>query len=181
MTPLLPWRLGGAAGRLLPDVAPGAHGPRSAWPASTPSALDSLAALTGPRLSGAVSSPQWTRDTASPPHPPSTLRMGVLCPPATCGRFSFGRNTSTSLSSQAGEKHYHPLCALCVRCGRMFAEGEEMYLQGKDKTAPPGPLGPIPRAGCEPCYLASWEAHPPARRQRVGGRATGPGDGLGVG
>lgn len=31
----------------------------------------------------------------------------------------------------------------------MFAEGEEMYLQGKDKTAPPGPLGPIPRARCE--------------------------------
>nr|XP_015102321.1 actin-binding LIM protein 2 isoform X15 [Vicugna pacos] len=31
---------------------------------------------------------------------------------------------------EAGEKHYHPLCALCVRCGRMFSEGEEMYLQG---------------------------------------------------
>ncbi|ELW62221.1 Actin-binding LIM protein 2, partial [Tupaia chinensis] len=31
---------------------------------------------------------------------------------------------------KAGEKHYHPSCALCVRCGQMFAEGEEMYLQG---------------------------------------------------
>ncbi|KAM9086770.1 actin-binding LIM protein 2 isoform 2-T2 [Megaptera novaeangliae] len=31
---------------------------------------------------------------------------------------------------EAGEKHYHPLCALCVGCGQMFAEGEEMYLQG---------------------------------------------------
>ncbi|XP_066089957.1 actin-binding LIM protein 2 isoform X8 [Saccopteryx bilineata] len=31
---------------------------------------------------------------------------------------------------EAGEKHYHPACALCVRCGCMFAEGEEMYLQG---------------------------------------------------
>lgn len=31
---------------------------------------------------------------------------------------------------QAGEKHYHPSCALCVRCGQMFSEGEEMYLQG---------------------------------------------------
>ncbi|XP_072802860.1 actin-binding LIM protein 2 isoform X5 [Vicugna pacos] len=31
---------------------------------------------------------------------------------------------------EAGEKHYHPLCALCIRCGRMFSEGEEMYLQG---------------------------------------------------
>ncbi|EDM00053.1 rCG35876 [Rattus norvegicus] len=33
-------------------------------------------------------------------------------------------------SSRAGEKHYHPSCALCVRCGQMFSEGEEMYLQG---------------------------------------------------
>ncbi|KAF6128486.1 actin binding LIM protein family member 2 [Phyllostomus discolor] len=31
---------------------------------------------------------------------------------------------------EAGEKHYHPSCALCARCGRTFAEGEEMYLQG---------------------------------------------------
>ncbi|XP_037385365.2 actin-binding LIM protein 2 isoform X1 [Talpa occidentalis] len=31
---------------------------------------------------------------------------------------------------EAGEKHFHPACALCVRCGRMFSEGEEMYLQG---------------------------------------------------
>ncbi|XP_021251012.1 actin-binding LIM protein 2 isoform X7 [Numida meleagris] len=31
---------------------------------------------------------------------------------------------------QAGEKHYHPTCARCVRCSQMFAEGEEMYLQG---------------------------------------------------
>lgn len=34
---------------------------------------------------------------------------------------------------QAGEKHYHPTCARCVRCEQMFAEGEEMYLQGKCK------------------------------------------------
>ncbi|RLW08916.1 hypothetical protein DV515_00002963 [Chloebia gouldiae] len=34
------------------------------------------------------------------------------------------------LSEQAGEKHYHPTCARCVRCNQMFAEGEEMYLQG---------------------------------------------------
>ncbi|XP_036902296.1 actin-binding LIM protein 2 isoform X10 [Sturnira hondurensis] len=30
---------------------------------------------------------------------------------------------------EAGEKHYHPSCALCARCGQTFAEGEEMYLQ----------------------------------------------------
>lgn len=37
---------------------------------------------------------------------------------------------------QAGEKHYHPSCALCVRCGQMFSEGEEMYLQGKHLDMP---------------------------------------------
>ncbi|KAG8508670.1 Actin-binding LIM protein 2, partial [Galemys pyrenaicus] len=31
---------------------------------------------------------------------------------------------------EAGEKHFHPVCALCIRCGRTFSEGEEMYLQG---------------------------------------------------
>ncbi|XP_062858923.1 actin-binding LIM protein 2 isoform X2 [Trichomycterus rosablanca] len=31
---------------------------------------------------------------------------------------------------EAGEKHYHPTCARCVRCDQMFGEGEEMYLQG---------------------------------------------------
>lgn len=31
---------------------------------------------------------------------------------------------------QAGDKHYHPTCARCARCEQMFAEGEEMYLQG---------------------------------------------------
>ncbi|CAH1257752.1 ABLIM1 [Branchiostoma lanceolatum] len=30
---------------------------------------------------------------------------------------------------QAGEKHYHPHCAKCAKCGLMFGEGEEMYLQ----------------------------------------------------
>uniref|UniRef100_A0A3B1KAL0 Actin binding LIM protein family member 2 n=1 Tax=Astyanax mexicanus TaxID=7994 RepID=A0A3B1KAL0_ASTMX len=31
---------------------------------------------------------------------------------------------------EAGDKHYHPTCARCVRCEQMFGEGEEMYLQG---------------------------------------------------
>lgn len=35
-------------------------------------------------------------------------------------------------AQQAGEKHYHPTCARCARCEQMFAEGEEMYLQGKN-------------------------------------------------
>ncbi|XP_060044517.1 actin-binding LIM protein 2 isoform X3 [Erinaceus europaeus] len=37
---------------------------------------------------------------------------------------------------EAGEKHYHPQCALCVRCGRVFSEGEEMYLQGSSVWHP---------------------------------------------
>ncbi|XP_054564335.1 actin-binding LIM protein 2 isoform X2 [Eptesicus fuscus] len=48
--------------------------------------------------------------------------FGIRCD--GCGKYITGHVL------EAGEKHYHPLCALCVRCGRMFAEGEEMYLQG---------------------------------------------------
>ena len=37
---------------------------------------------------------------------------------------------------QAGEKHYHPECSRCARCGGMFGEGEEMYLQGEAQGGP---------------------------------------------
>jgi len=33
---------------------------------------------------------------------------------------------------KAGEKHYHPHCSRCAKCGDMFGEGEEMYLQGSE-------------------------------------------------
>ncbi|XP_054993841.1 actin-binding LIM protein 2 [Sorex araneus] len=49
-------------------------------------------------------------------------KFGVRC--EGCGKFITGHVL------EAGDKHYHPLCAVCVRCGRTFAEGEEMYLQG---------------------------------------------------
>lgn len=97
--------------------------------------------------------------TAHLPASPGCWRVGCAMSsvlqsrdPSTCGR-----DTSALFFPQAGEKHYHPLCALCVRCGRMFAEGEEMYLQGEIKNVLLGPLGkkwtslgPTPRAGCEP-------------------------------
>ena len=51
-------------------------------------------------------------------HPPQWQHLPALC------------------FAQAGEKHYHPSCALCVRCGQMFSEGEEMYLQGKHSDVP---------------------------------------------
>ncbi|XP_036428232.1 actin-binding LIM protein 2 isoform X12 [Colossoma macropomum] len=38
---------------------------------------------------------------------------------------------------EAGDKHYHPTCARCVRCEQMFGEGEEMYLQGSSIWHPP--------------------------------------------
>ncbi|XP_033889923.3 actin-binding LIM protein 2-like isoform X11 [Acipenser ruthenus] len=38
---------------------------------------------------------------------------------------------------EAGDKHYHPSCARCVRCDQMFGEGEEMYLQGSSIWHPP--------------------------------------------
>ncbi|XP_044151819.1 actin-binding LIM protein 2 isoform X7 [Bufo gargarizans] len=48
--------------------------------------------------------------------------FGIKCD--HCEKFITGRVL------EAGEKHYHPTCARCVRCNQMFAEGEEMYLQG---------------------------------------------------
>ncbi|XP_032080524.1 actin-binding LIM protein 2 isoform X3 [Thamnophis elegans] len=48
--------------------------------------------------------------------------FGIQCD--RCGKFITGRVL------EAGEKHYHPTCASCDKCKQMFAEGEEMYLQG---------------------------------------------------
>eukprot|EP00112_Aurelia_sp_Birch-Aquarium-sp1_P012577 Seg2645.3 transcript_id=Seg2645.3/GoldUCD/mRNA.D3Y31 product="Actin-binding LIM protein 1" protein_id=Seg2645.3/GoldUCD/D3Y31 len=50
--------------------------------------------------------------------------FGVSC--AGCGGFITGKVL------QAGEKHYHPQCSRCAKCGQMFGEGEEMYLQGSE-------------------------------------------------
>uniref|UniRef100_A0A4W3HZ56 Actin-binding LIM protein 2 n=1 Tax=Callorhinchus milii TaxID=7868 RepID=A0A4W3HZ56_CALMI len=49
-------------------------------------------------------------------------QFGIKC--ERCEKFITGRVL------EAGEKHYHPDCARCARCEEMFAEGEEMYLQG---------------------------------------------------
>ncbi|KAM9143151.1 actin-binding LIM protein 2 isoform 3-T3 [Pangshura tecta] len=48
-------------------------------------------------------------------------KFGIRCD--NCEKYITGRVL------EAGEKHYHPACARCVRCSQMFAEGEEMYLQ----------------------------------------------------
>ncbi|XP_059181289.1 actin-binding LIM protein 1-like isoform X1 [Centropristis striata] len=50
------------------------------------------------------------------------IQFGVQC--EACQKFISGKVL------EAGEKHYHPGCARCSRCGKMFTEGEEMYLQG---------------------------------------------------
>ncbi|KAM6401606.1 actin-binding LIM protein 2 isoform 10-T11 [Pluvialis apricaria] len=49
-------------------------------------------------------------------------KFGIRCD--NCEKYITGRVL------EAGEKHYHPTCARCFRCSQMFAEGEEMYLQG---------------------------------------------------
>ncbi|KAJ6668462.1 hypothetical protein lerEdw1_011944 [Lerista edwardsae] len=49
-------------------------------------------------------------------------KFGIRCD--NCEKYITGRVL------EAGEKHYHPSCARCVKCSQMFAEGEEMYLQG---------------------------------------------------
>uniref|UniRef100_A0A3P9HRY5 Actin-binding LIM protein 2 n=1 Tax=Oryzias latipes TaxID=8090 RepID=A0A3P9HRY5_ORYLA len=49
--------------------------------------------------------------------------FGIKC--ESCQKYITGKVL------EAGEKHYHPACARCARCEQMFAEGEEMYLQGE--------------------------------------------------
>ncbi|XP_061565462.1 actin-binding LIM protein 2 isoform X9 [Cololabis saira] len=55
--------------------------------------------------------------------------FGIQC--ESCKKYITGKVL------EAGEKHYHPCCARCVRCEQMFAEGEEMYLQGSSIWHPP--------------------------------------------
>uniref|UniRef100_A0AAQ6ILB4 Actin binding LIM protein 1b n=1 Tax=Anabas testudineus TaxID=64144 RepID=A0AAQ6ILB4_ANATE len=50
------------------------------------------------------------------------VQFGVQC--EMCQKYITGKVL------EAGHKHYHPSCARCSRCGKMFTEGEEMYLQG---------------------------------------------------
>ncbi|XP_026172091.1 actin-binding LIM protein 1-like isoform X3 [Mastacembelus armatus] len=50
------------------------------------------------------------------------IQFGVQCD--TCQQYITGKVL------EAGDKHYHPRCARCSRCDKMFTEGEEMYLQG---------------------------------------------------
>uniref|UniRef100_A0AAY5E968 Actin-binding LIM protein 2 n=1 Tax=Electrophorus electricus TaxID=8005 RepID=A0AAY5E968_ELEEL len=54
---------------------------------------------------------------------------GIQC--ESCKKYITGKVL------EAGEKHYHPTCARCVRCDQMFKEGEEMYLQGSSIWHPP--------------------------------------------
>ncbi|XP_061565037.1 actin-binding LIM protein 1-like isoform X3 [Cololabis saira] len=49
-------------------------------------------------------------------------QFGVKCD--ACQRFITGKVL------EAGDKQFHPNCARCSRCGKMFTEGEEMYLLG---------------------------------------------------
>ncbi|KAM8748128.1 actin-binding LIM protein 2 isoform 10-T10 [Acanthopagrus schlegelii] len=55
--------------------------------------------------------------------------FGIQC--ESCKKYITGKVL------EAGEKHYHPSCARCARCEQMFAEGEEMYLQGSAIWHPP--------------------------------------------
>ncbi|KAM9715498.1 actin-binding LIM protein 1-like isoform 7-T7 [Menidia menidia] len=49
-------------------------------------------------------------------------QFGVKC--EGCQKFITGKVL------EAGDRQYHPNCARCSRCGKMFKEGEEMYVQG---------------------------------------------------
>ncbi|XP_056153598.1 actin-binding LIM protein 1-like [Lampris incognitus] len=56
------------------------------------------------------------------------VQFGIQCD--LCLKFITGKVL------EAGDKHYHPSCARCSQCDRMFAEGEEMYLQGSTMWHP---------------------------------------------
>ncbi|XP_062298695.1 actin-binding LIM protein 1-like [Scomber scombrus] len=56
------------------------------------------------------------------------IHFGVQC--EACQKFITGKVL------EAGEKHYHPGCARCSRCEKIFTEGEEMYLQGSSVWHP---------------------------------------------
>uniref|UniRef100_A0A671WX75 Actin binding LIM protein 1b n=1 Tax=Sparus aurata TaxID=8175 RepID=A0A671WX75_SPAAU len=50
------------------------------------------------------------------------IQFGIQC--EACHKFITGKVL------EAGDKHYHPTCARCSRCDKMFIEGDEMYLHG---------------------------------------------------
>ncbi|KAJ8264718.1 hypothetical protein GJAV_G00152980 [Gymnothorax javanicus] len=62
------------------------------------------------------------------------IHFGVQC--EACHQYITGKvlealgSIRESDLRKAGDKHYHPSCARCSRCNKMFTEGEEMYLQG---------------------------------------------------
>ncbi|XP_075890558.1 actin-binding LIM protein 1-like isoform X1 [Nelusetta ayraudi] len=50
------------------------------------------------------------------------IQFGIQC--VMCQKYITGKVL------EAGDKHYHPTCARCSRCDKLFTEGEEMYVQG---------------------------------------------------
>ncbi|XP_054913877.1 actin-binding LIM protein 1-like isoform X1 [Poeciliopsis prolifica] len=69
-------------------------------------------------------------------------QFGVKC--EACQRFITGKVL------EAGERHYHPGCAKCSRCGKTFTEGEEMYVQGSTIWHPNCKDGSRAEESCRP-------------------------------
>ncbi|XP_075679054.1 actin-binding LIM protein 3-like isoform X1 [Dermatophagoides pteronyssinus] len=66
-------------------------------------------------------------------------QFGIKC--HHCERYITGKVL------QAGDNHFHPTCARCIKCGDVFSDGEEMYIQGAAIWHPrcgPGPGEKIP-------------------------------------
>ncbi|XP_034050079.1 actin-binding LIM protein 1-like isoform X4 [Thalassophryne amazonica] len=55
-------------------------------------------------------------------------QFGVQC--EVCQKFIMGKVL------EAGKRNYHPTCARCSQCDKMFTEGEEMFLQGSEMWHP---------------------------------------------
>uniref|UniRef100_A0A3Q3VUR1 LIM zinc-binding domain-containing protein n=1 Tax=Mola mola TaxID=94237 RepID=A0A3Q3VUR1_MOLML len=56
------------------------------------------------------------------------IQFGIQC--EACQKFITGKVL------EAGDKHYHPTCARCSQCDKLFTEGDEMYLQGSSVWHP---------------------------------------------
>ncbi|XP_075585301.1 actin-binding LIM protein 1 isoform X2 [Dermatophagoides farinae] len=66
-------------------------------------------------------------------------QFGIKC--HHCERYITGKVL------QAGDNHFHPTCARCIKCGDVFSDGEEMYIQGAAIWHPrcgPGPGEKMP-------------------------------------
>ncbi|XP_068610378.1 actin-binding LIM protein 1-like [Brachionichthys hirsutus] len=90
------------------------------------------------------------------------IQFGIQCD--TCQKYITGKVL------EAGDKNYHPTCARCSRCDKLFREGDEMYLQGStvwhptcgdSSTAEDGSRASRPKTSCLDYFFPQHEPKTP--------------------